>query len=117
MLVSQRAAIEKEAVPRFPRRRDKLVHDAASHADKLVFRPLAQPGFLRRLDAEAEKPVEQGDGRHFQGRRRAETRTLGHVPGDHGVKAAQAVPRLLQDIDHASHVVAPRRLRVFFDPA
>jgi len=81
------AAIEEDCFPAFAMARNKLIHDAAARADKLVFGPLAEQSELGSIDfiftAGTIGRIEEGIAdRDFNRRGGTESGSLRHVAVD-----------------------------------
>ena len=61
-----RAAVQQQRVIFLSEDGCELVHDAAGHAGKVVFGPLAEQCFLQRFECRAGHRFEQGGGGHLQ---------------------------------------------------
>src|SRR2546426_11507183 len=81
------AAIEEQGVVLAAERRNKLVHDAARHADEFVFSPASELDERNGLDFETEQPMPEDGRAHFDGRPGAEPRLARHVSAEYEVRA------------------------------
>ena len=83
VFVIQGVGIQEDGVVRHPHGAGKLIHDAALHADVLIFRLLADEGQLDhgQLGEAEEFPGGQG-GHHLQGSRGGQPRSGGNIAID-----------------------------------
>ncbi len=86
--VFQRQAVQKQQAVLDAEHGRELVQNAALDADKLVLRPLAEPGDLHGVAVKGKQLLQKQRGRHFQRGRRRQPRPAGHVAVDDGIEAA-----------------------------
>ncbi len=88
----------------------KLIHDAAGHSRKLMFRTLAE----QCLGGGVELPARQGFPKrghsHFEGSTTAQPTTTRQVCMNDGLASRQRKTFPDQPGQHAPHIVAPGRL-------
>ena len=105
-----RAAVQQQRVIFPGEDGGELVHDAARHAGKVVFGPLAQQRLLNRVERLAGHRFEQGGGGDLQRGAAGEPAAIRQGGFDDRVEAADFFPKLLESGDDAPDVIGPAGL-------
>ena len=112
MPVRKIAAIEKQRVVLPAQGGDKLVHNAAGHADKFVFRPARQFREVNRIEPQPGQALPESRGAHLHGRRGAQSRLARDVASEDQVGPGQRVAVGFKKLRNPAKVIAPGMLFV-----
>src|SRR5437588_2368032 len=87
---------------------NKLIHDAAAGADKLVLRSLAKLGQLDAVEATAHKVEKSAGAGHFKGSRRAQPGTDRDFAMNERVGSLELVSGFFQNHGNPDRIITPR---------